>query len=460
MKLGYDLKLEQSQKLIMTPELRQAIELLQLNTVELRDYINKEIEENPMLESKSQLEQSESLEEHTDNEEVDWSEYFEKGNAYEYKEEIDKNKEQSNFESYVSYEPTLNDYLLTQLNMLDLTTEEKEAGRFIIQNLNENGYLVIGLNEIANKLGLEEEVTEKVLSMIQAFDPKGIGARTLEECLLNQINMDDNDGDIEKIEEVIKYHLEDIAYNRIEKISKALGISDIEVKKIVDYIRSLEPKPGRSLSDANEEVKYITPDAEIVYEDGEFRVVLNEETGPRLNINNFYKQMMRSNKDSKATEFLNDRFNRAMWVIQSIEQRRRTIKKVLESIVKFQKEFLLEGEKFLKPMNMKKVAEDIDMHESTVSRATTGKYVQTPQGLFELKYFFTTGLLGINGDVSAISIKSSIKDLIANEDPKKPLSDQKISDILKENGVRVSRRTVAKYRDEMNILSSSMRRGL
>lgn len=457
MKLGYDLKLEQSQKLIMTPELRQAIELLQLNTVELRDYINRELEENPMLESKNQLEESESLEEHTVSDEVDWSEYFDKSNSYEYRDEIDKNIEQFNFESFIKYEPSLSDYLLTQLNLLDLDPIGRIVGETIIQNLDDDGYLVVETSEIASELRIDEGFIEKVLEKIQKFDPRGIGARSLEECLLNQL---DKELYIKGTKEVIQYHLEDIAYNRTQKISKNLNIKEIEVEKILDYIRSLEPKPGRSLSSACDEVKYITPDAEIKLVDGEFKVILNEATGPRLNINSFYKRMMKSNNDKNAKQFLNDRFNRAMWVIQSIEQRRQTIKKVLESIVKFQKEFLLEGEKFLRPMNMKEVAEDIEMHESTVSRATTGKYVQTPQGLFELKYFFTTGLLGINGDVSAISIKSSIKDLIDHENPDKPLSDQRISDILKENGTRVSRRTVAKYRNEMHILSSSMRRGL
>ncbi len=452
MKLGFDLKLEQSQKLIMTPELRQAIELLQLNTIELDQYINKELEENPMLESTEVLDKEESLEQHSDVE-IDWSEYFEKGNSYEYKNEIDKNIEQINFESFIKYEQNLNEYLLTQLNLLKIDKVEKEIGIYILENLDDDGYLTKSVAQISTDLKKSKVIVEKVLDEIQKFDPKGIAARNLEESLLNQVEVQDDN-----IEKIIKYHLEDIAYNRVDKIGKSLGITSELVLEYLDYIKSLEPKPGRYLSDDNASIKYITPDAEIKLIDGEFKVILNEVTGPRLNISSFYKSMIKTDSDKDTKNFLNDRLNRALWIIQAIEQRRNTIKKVLESIVKFQAEFLLEGEKFLKPMTMKDVAEDIDMHESTVSRATTGKYVQTPQGIFELKYFFTTGLLGINGDVSSISIKSAIKDLVENEDGKKPLSDQRISDILKENGTRVSRRTVAKYRTELNILSSSMRK--
>lgn len=457
MKLGYDLKLEQSQKLIMTPELRQAIELLQLNTVELKDYINRELEENPMLEVKTNLDQAESLEEQAGDSQVDWAEYFDKSNSYEYKAETDRNIKQVNFEAFVKYEPSLKEYLLGQLNLLPICERGRRVGEALILNLDEDGYLSLGVEEIAENLKIEEEFVASILNQIQKFDPKGIAARSLEECLINQVS----DGkDSENIRRVIANHLEDIAYNRLDKIARELGIDLAELERILEYIRGLEPKPGRYLSQLGDQVRYITPDADIKLVDGEFKVFLNDISSPRLNINSFYRSMMRSNSDVRATEFLQERFNRAMWVIQSIEQRRQTIKKVLESIVKFQEDFLLEGEKFLRPMTMKQVAEEIDMHESTVSRATTGKYVQTPQGLFELKYFFTRGLLGINGDVSSISIKSRIRDLITGEDSRKPLSDQKISDILKENGVRVSRRTVAKYRNEMNILSSSMRRGL
>ena len=457
MKLGYNLNLEQQQKLIMTPELRQAIELLQLNTVELGEYITKELEENPMLEPEDDRKKEEESLDDKALEEVDWEEYFDNASSYEYRTESDKNQEQVNFESFIRQKPNMHEDLISQLNICQSSEEDCNIGRILIQSLDKDGYLTIDIETLANDLQVPVNRIEKILKIIQKLEPIGLGARSLEECLLIQVEEDTKAA--EYIKDIIRLHLKDIAYNRIDKISKNLGITKKEVLEAIEYIRKLEPKPGRQL-DQQETVKYITADAEIKLVDGEFKVILNEDSGPRLNINNYYKSMMKTNKDDGTKNYLYNRFNRAMWVIQSIEQRKNTIKKVLESIVKFQKDFLLEGEKYLKPLTMKEVAEDIDMHESTVSRVTTGKYVQTPQGLFEFKYFFTTGLLGIDGDVSSTSIKSSIKDIIDNEDSKKPFSDQKISDILKEKGVKVSRRTVAKYRNELGILSSSMRRGL
>ena len=258
---------------------------------------------------------------------------------------------------------------------------------------------------------------------------------------------------------IIERYLEDIAHNRLLKISKELNIDLKEVQEICDFIKTLEPKPGRSYSGDADQVNYITPDAYIEYIDGEYVIILNDITGPRLNINNFYREMIRQGKDPKATEFLSERLNAAMRIIRSIEQRRMTIYSVLESILKFQRDFFIMGEKGLKPLTLKEVADDIDMHESTVSRATNGKYVQTPRGLFELKYFFTSGISTNKGaDVSSTSIKAVLKEIIEGEDPKKPYSDQQLSNILKERGISISRRTVAKYRDELNIPSSTMRR--
>ena len=237
-----------------------------------------------------------------------------------------------------------------------------------------------------------------------------------------------------------------------------MGLELEEVQNICDFIKTLEPKPGRSFSIGGGEVKYITPDVILQEIDGEYLVVLNDITAPRLNINSFYKELMLKSDDTNITSFLTDKLNSAMWIIKSIEQRKTTIYNVVESILKFQKDFFEKGEKGLKPLTLKDVADDIGVHESTVSRATSGKYIQTPRGLFELKYFFTTGISGNDGDVSSISIKSMIKDFIEKENPKKPLSDQQIANMLKEKDISISRRTVAKYRDELNIPSSSMRR--
>lgn len=456
MKFSYNLTLEQSQKLIMTPELRQAIEMLQFNSMELKDYITRELEENPMLESKDT--ESDSLENPDEykKDEIDWKEYLEKQNDNTYSPQIDKNPEDYNYEAFVTDTPTLNDHLMFQLGISKLSHKEYEIGENIIQYIDDNGYLQVPLEEISNNKKVDMLQLEKILNVIQRFEPLGVGARNLKECLLIQIR---EEKDIDSnVANIIENYLEDLGHNRIQKISKELDISLNKVQEICDYIKGLEPKPGRSFSGNEDEVRYITPDAEIRLVEGKFQVILNDIAGPRLNINNYYKKLMNRDSDDKTLEFLNDRFNRAMWVIRSIEQRRATIQKVIESILKFQMDFFLEGEKSLKPLTLKDVAEDIQMHESTVSRTTNGKYVQTPRGLFELKYFFSSGLLGKDGDMSSTSIKSILKDIIDNEDSKKPYSDQKLSDLLKIKEINISRRTVAKYRDELNIPSSSMRK--
>lgn len=456
MKLSYDLTLEQSQKLIMTPELRQAIELLQFNSLELKEYISNELEENPMLESSNTIEEFENIEEYTRNKEIDWKEYLEKYDDISYRPQTDKNIQEHNYEAFTSSTATLNEHLMLQLSFSDLDDGEYKIGENIIQGINDNGYLNTPLEEIAKQTNSNMDEVEKLLEIIQRFEPLGVGARDVKECLLIQVK---EDKIIEPyIIKIIENYLEDIALNKIQKISKELNIELKEVQYAFDYIKGLEPKPGRSFDGNSDDIRYITPDAEIQLVDGVFIVIINDITGPRLNINNYYKELMRTANDKNTIDFLSERFNRALWVIRSIEQRRSTIHKVIESILKFQMEFFLEGERSLRPLTLKDIAEDIEMHESTISRATSGKYVQTPRGLFELKYFFSSGLLGISGDVSSTSIKSILKDIIDNENTKKPYSDQKISELLKEKGINISRRTVAKYRDELNIPSSSIRR--
>lgn len=456
MKLSYDLTLEQSQKLIMTPELRQAIELLQFNSLELKDYIANELEANPMLESVEPVMETFDIEKYEKEPEVDWKEYFEKYDDNSYKVQYDRNTEEYNYESFITDEPTLYEYLMEQLGTIKLSERQYNIGQVLILSLDENGYLLRDLSDIGEEWKFEIEELDHVLSEIQKFEPIGVGARDLKECLLIQLR-DRNDAE-EFVVDIIEGHLEDLSYNRIQKISKDLNISIDKVEEGLDYIRTLVPRPGSSISNDCLETKYVSPDAEIKLVDGKYEVIINDVTGPRLNINNHYRDLLTTGNDEKVVEFLNEKLNRAMWVIRSIEQRRSTIRKVIESILKFQLEFFEEGERALKPLTLKEVAADIDMHESTISRATSGKYVQTPRGLFELKYFFSSGYLGSEGDISSTSIKSMIKSLVEEEDTKKPYSDQKIADILNTKGIDISRRTVAKYRTELNILSSSMRR--
>ena len=456
MKLGFNILLEQSQKLIMTPELRQAIQLLQYNSLELNDYLKTEIEENPLLEMESPHSQIEEIREIPEEKEVDWKELAEKYDDISYRTPTDRNREEYNHEAFTTYTKTLKEYLIEQLNLTILEDKEYLIGDYIIQNIDENGYLDAEAQEIIEQTKSSKEEVEKVLKIIQTFEPLGIGARDLKECLLIQIK---EKGDFDPtLVKIIEEHLDDLACNRMVKIAKELNIDVGKMQEVCDYIKTLEPKPGRAFSDSGEHVKFIVPDATIEEIEGEFVIIINDITGPRLNINAFYRDLLKNSTDDAATNFLSEKLNSALWIIKSIEQRKQTIYKVIESILKFQIEFFRKGEKALIPLTLKEVAADIGMHESTISRATNGKYVQTPRGLFELKFFFTTGLPGSSGEISSTSIKSLIKQLIENENSKKPLSDQSISDILKERGASISRRTVAKYRDELNIPSSSMRK--
>lgn len=457
MRLGFDLTLEQAQKLIMTPELRQAIQMLQFTSLELNEYLDKQLETNPFLEQEVANDDFEDIDEHSEEkDDIDWEEVLNKYDDGGYVNYPKEEKDSVNYENFVSYESSLKEHLLFQLSLLDCSRREKTIGEFIIDNIDENGYLIDPLEEIEKDMNISHEEAEKVLKMIQSFEPIGVGARSLEECLTIQLKS--NKIEDPNIYKIVEKYLEDVAANRLSKISKDLDLDLKSVQNICDYIRTLEPKPGRSFSGNSEDVKYVTPDVILRYIDGEYIIILNDITAPRLNINNFYKALMKKTDDPNISQFLNDKFNSALWIIRSIEQRRMTIYKVVESIIKHQRDFFEKGEKALKPLTLKEVADDIDVHESTVSRATNGKYIQTPRGLFELKYFFSTGISSDKGEISSTGIKWIIKDIIEKEDPKKPFSDQQITNILKERSIEISRRTVAKYRDELNIPSSSVRR--
>lgn len=454
MKLNHNLSLQQSQKLIMTTELRQAIQLLQFNSIELNEYIASELEENPMLEMEQLPKEMETVAIDSKDQDIEWKEYIEKYDDVSYKPEIDKNTKDFNIEAFITQDQTLKDHLISQLYMMNLKEKESVIANYIIENIDDNGYLLASMDEIKEATKSPLESVEDALNIVQSLEPLGVGARSLKECLLLQIKEIDEP----IINHIIENHLEDIAFNRINKIAKDNDLSQLEIQRICDSIRTLEPKPGRLFSNSSQETKYIVPDATILLVEGEYVIQVNDFTGPKLNINNFYRNMLMDGGDKNATEFLQEKLNSAVWIIKSIEQRRQTIYKVVESILKYQIEFFEEGEKKLAPLTLKEVADDIEMHESTISRATNGKYVQTPRGLFELKYFFTSSLSCSTGDISSTSVKSMIKDLIDKEDTKKPLSDDKISKILETKGTKISRRTVAKYRDEMEIPSSTMRK--
>lgn len=465
MRMTYSLSLEQTQKLVMTPELRQAITILQLSSIELSEYIEQEILNNPVLEIKedSAKENNDDLEDvkledkEDSKEEIDWEEYFQDSNNYDYKNsKVNYDQEEYSYENFITKAPTLQEHLIFQLQLSLLPKEYMRIGEFLIGSLNRNGYLTCSTQDIAKILKVGVDEVEKVLELIQTFDPLGVGARNIEECLLIQVYQQDIKNP--NVEIVIKSHLKELAEGRYSKIAEALNISLKEVQEIKDIIQSLEPKPGRNFQDSG--VQYVVPDAIIKKVDGEYIIIINDTTAPRLTINNFYRELLSSeSKGSSISKFLENRFESALWLIKSIDQRRMTLYNVVNSIVEVQRDFFEKGIHYLKPLTLKDIADMIGVHESTVSRATNGKYVQTPRGTYELKFFFSSGIDNVSGDAtSSESIKKMLKDIIDNEDSYNPYSDQKITDMFKQKGIIISRRTIAKYRDELNIPPSTRRK--
>lgn len=458
MNIGFGLNLEQSQKLIMTPELRQAIKLLQYNSIELEQFIVEQIEVNPLLEMEKPIHEAEEQHENTKKEEIDWKEYINNYDDISYVSQGANTEKENPLENMFATEETLSEHLLFQLEVSDFDESEKSIGRFIIDNIDDNGYLKANIEEMASFLCVEKLSVESVLSLIQDFEPVGVGARNLAECLVIQLKhkgIKDEDTFL-----IIDKYLEEIGENRISKISKETKISPARVQEIIDIIKSLNPKPGSMFGNNSEKIRYVVPDVTLKEVDGEHLIIVNDSTAPRLRINDFYKQMINS-ANSETSDFISEKLNAAMWIIKSIEQRRNTIYKVVEAIYNHQKEFFDKGELHLKPLTLKEIADEIEMHESTVSRTTNGKYIQTDRGTFELKYFFSSKLNAVDHgdeDVSSTAIKSQIKEMIKAEDNTKPLSDQVIVEKLAEQNIQISRRTVAKYREEMNIPSSSGRR--
>lgn len=469
MKMGFELNLSQTQKLIMTPELRQAIQILQFNNVELMEYIEKQLEVNPFLESADnkntesdaddEFNNDSSYEKDKLNDEIDWKEITERYDdlSYKYYERGSDSDERQSFESYTSKKMSLKDHLMVQLGVSVKTSKEKRIGEFIIESLDSKGYLESSLQDISLLLNEDIVEVERILRLIHTFDPVGVGARNLGECLMIQLKekgIQDKNAYI-----IAENYLEDIAANKIQKISKELKISVSRVQSICDIIKMLEPKPSRGFIVDSDNIRYIVPDVTVEKINDEYIIIVNDNNLPTLTISNYYKNMINNLDDKEANKFLSDKLNSSIWLIKSIEQRKMTLYKVTESILKFQKRFFDEGKTALRPLVLKDVADDIGVHESTVSRATNGKYVQTPRGLYELKYFFSSSLGENYGEgVSSTSVKTQIQKLINEENSQKPLSDQKIAEKLNDEGVSISRRTVAKYRDEMRIPSSSMRR--
>lgn len=470
MELGQHLRL--TQQLVMTPQLQQAIKLLQLSRLELVDMIRREMEENPALEETSEAVAEERTEEPAPREtpaveevkieekvhsDIDWDNYIDEYNSTGTTYYERENRETPEFESFIAGKTSLEDHLLWQLMMILPTREEEQIGSVIIGNLNIDGYLEISNEEIASLSKSSPEKVEQVLKTMQSFDPSGVCARDLRECLLIQLKNLDIDNPI--LNEILTHHLKHLENKNFKAISKALKVGLQDVITAVDIIKGLEPKPGRAFT--TEQPQYITPDIYVYKLENEFVILLNDDGMPKLHINPYYKKALkRGEKIADDTrEYLQEKMRSAQWLIKSIHQRQKTIYNVMQSIVKFQRDFFEKGIAHLKPMVLRDVAQDIGMHESTISRVTTNKYAYTPQGIFELKYFFNSSINRVHGAaVASASVKDKIKQIISSEDPRKPFSDEKIAALLQASNIRIARRTVAKYREMLKILPSNKRK--
>jgi len=461
----------------MTPQLQQAIKFLQLSRLELCQTINQEMEANPLLEeipvdemeerSPKEEKKEEPVKEEpvaevtvkeTMREDFDWEAYISEYNTAWASSPHEDTGDRPSFENLISSKTNLYSHLMWQLQLSGLDEAQKEIGRYIIGNIDPDGYLKASVdNIILSTHGSREEVL-KVLYIVHEFDPVGVGARDNRECLLIQLRFQGLGGGI--AEKILTDHMKDLEKKRYPLIAKKLGVSLDEVLDAVSTVSSLEPKPGRFYSD--EETIYVIPDVYVYKIGDEFVIVLNEDGLPKLRISSFYRQALAKKDDLSRTtrEYIRDKLKSASWLVKSIQQRQRTIYKVAESIVKFQKEFFEFGPVHLKPMVLRDVAEDIQMHESTVSRVMNSKYMYSPFGIFELRYFLNTGIQSIDrGDkVASLSVKERIKDIVRGEDKSKPYSDHEVANILKRSNIDIARRTVAKYREMLRILPSNQRK--
>ncbi|MCP4674186.1 MAG: RNA polymerase factor sigma-54 [Deltaproteobacteria bacterium] len=472
MELRQQLKL--SQQLVMTPQLQQAIKLLQLSRIELVDMVQQELEENPVLEEtleqpeqtkteqpESEQTGSETTSEPTDSEavsganEVDWEKYLENyaNQAPTPSNSLARNDDLPSVDATLRTRTSLADHLRWQLRMTVVAEEEEHFVDLVIGNLDADGYLKESpIEDLAEEAGLELEDAEEVLKMIQLFDPVGVASRDLRECLLAQVNAFDLDADVR---DTVDRHLVNLEKRNYPAIAKDLDITLEDVYEVAKIISNLEPRPARNF--VTEEPRYIVPDVYVHKVGDRYFVVANDDGMPRLKISGFFRTAM--DADPAAKEYVQNKLRSAQWLIRSIDQRRRTIVKVTECIVDKQRDFFEKGVDFLKPMILRDVAETVSMHESTISRVTTNKYVHTQQGIFELKYFFNSSIRRTsNDDIASESVKSKIREIVNGEDRKRPLSDQKIVEILRKEGIVIARRTVAKYREMLGILASSKRK--
>lgn len=471
--MSLDLKqsLKLTQHLLMTPQLQQAIKLLQLSRLELEEFVASQIVENPVLEDlssetapeapqvDSNIESDYNADKSSSEQEFEYdglkagTDHFLGERAKTKSSESYKN-EDFNYENLITKVKTLQEHLLSQIGEIQLDNIELQIAHKVIGNITDDGYLDLDLEQFCKEENLDQDLVEGVIDTIQRLDPAGVGAKDLAECLNLQLREAGLRNGI--VERIVSDHLKELETRNYSVIAKKLSISIDEIYTNVAIIVGLNPVPGRNFGENNAQV--VIPDVYVFKLSDKWMVSLNEDNLPSLRVSQYYQE--RSDSSSKSTErtYLQDKIKSANWLIKSIQQRQRTIRKVAECIVEKQDEFLDKGIRFLKPMVLRDVAEAIEMHESTISRVTSNKYMHTPRGIFELKFFFSSSVKSDDEDVSSSFVKSIIKDIIAGENEKKPYSDQKIVSILSEKGVHIARRTVAKYREQIGILPSSKRR--
>ena len=472
MEMKMNLNLKMSQKLVMTPMLQQAIKLLPLARLELAQLVRQEIIDNPVLEElleeeneqDSNQEESGPKEEPTSeaeqdttpqDQEIDWDSYFQ--DNIDRGMSIESYAEKPSIEATYKIEATLADHLMWQLDMTVDSETDKFIGSCIIGNIQNDGYLCADLQEIVNISQSDEENVLRVLKTIQGFEPTGVASRSLKECLMLQAQaLSDKNPHVEVL---IENYLERLEDRYLQKVASELKISLDEVLEALEIIKGFCPKPGLLFS--SEGIDYVVPDLVVIKTDEGYDVLLNDEGVPNLQISSYYHNLLKTTKEGQTKEYLEDKYRSALWLIKSIDQRRQTIYKVGKSIVKLQKDFLDDGLSYLQPMVLKDVAKDIEMHESTVSRITTNKYIDTPQGVFELKFFFHSGIKSYMGNsMSSIRVKNMIKEIIKEEDRNSPLTDDQMVEALMTKNVKIARRTITKYRKELNIPPASKRKKL
>jgi RNA polymerase sigma-54 factor len=476
------LSLRQTQRLVMTPMLQQAIHLLQLSTIELQELLQKELQENPLLEEAPPDDapgpegdgenQGEAAPDSPRAEATPAPATSEAGEAapdlpFDISEVIfgppeerslvqQEEHEETRYENFVGTATSLANHLDEQLRLTVVEPDVRSAAEEIIGNLDEDGYLRATIEEVAERRSLPVPVVAHALTLVQGFDPIGVAAQDLRECLLIQLRDPARAPAANPLAvDILDQHFEALQRCKYQEISRALKVEQERVIEAVHEIATLEPKPGRRF--AAVETRYVVPDVQVKKVGDDYAIILNEDGMPRLRINSYYRNVI--GQGDEARRYVEDRLRSAVWLIKSIQQRQKTLYKVTNSIVQFQRAFLDKGLPHLRPLSLRDVAEDIRMHESTVSRVTTSKFVETPQGVLPLKFFFHSGIAKTQGDeVSSVSVKKMIEDLVAKEEIAKPLSDQDITRTLRQEGLTIARRTVAKYREELGILPSHQRR--